>query len=357
MKIINPMDFQAALYRNFNLYSRGTQDAEDIKRELITKWFNTVFLKWLTINDTAWFAKLEVKDPPSFYKSKTAGPRLVVPDRDGSELHVLIPENEWQVKDAREGLLYWVHADETSLWQGYTDNLNHIKDYLQQQLFANRPPEYEVRRHAYEHVMSASIAWHEQLEREKAKEELRQAERLKTITVDSDQDYRPITSIRINDTDLIMYRLMSPDSLEYESIRMRNCIKGYDCALYNSETVLLTVRAVSDLTKPLFDIEMSVQDYAYSQGVELSDSPLRFNVIQARGPMNEVNLDKIVNGFSKWLRDFVADISSSLVEDDKAIGYISDEKKAEIIRIRKLFGKIKEPAKKVVEQTSQETDD
>ena len=259
-------------------------------------WLMTAFTKELLKNPpSGMFHPIEVKQPPSIIEGLNIQPYLVakVP-RFGDQK--LFPQSEFDIKDAKAGTIRFYMPTESTI-ESYGSRVMYIRDFFHADVLLREND--DLRRLSFADSERASIAWHEQVAREARRRAEEWARRMETKSGDSvtepvvGKDWCQVGDLLITGSGapLIIHRLVSVNSLLYESMQMEHCVHTYAKRLHEEGLILCTVRHAGRVEKPVATFEI----YA-------DPSRSHVGIIQIKGKYNS-NPDDAIPGVVKLLND------------------------------------------------------
>jgi hypothetical protein len=248
----------------------------------LRNWFKSAWQKQLIKAD--WFKdrflhKIEAIGGKGMFSGLNANKATCLEYKVNGRALTLKDYTEYDIKDARAGLL-WFYAPTThSLnYYRYLDDIILVRDYLMWKLDDN--PEADLRRLNAEDTLRAAQKWHadaarraaeearrEALRRQKELEALSEEQRkrvealgVKSVrdwdTMKEGRDWKHVADFNAAGVDYTVIRLTSSKACLVESEHMAHCTYLYKDRIFDSETVLLSVRETKHLHKPLVTAEL-----------------------------------------------------------------------------------------------------
>lgn len=263
----------------------GVTLTPSIPNQLYLRWLKQVWIQNLIKTDPGWAFPVQIEEPLAMFSGLKVPPLMYV-DIPGQPRQKIYPENEWDTKDARAGILYYYSRSRNTLAQ-YSQTLVPFQEYLTRSLFADKPVDYDVRRHRVPDVERAIPIWRQE-------EEQRMLSELRAANTQAENDNNPYWSpisakslkegvdfkvigrfAHENGTEYSIVRLLSPNALDVEGSAMWHCIgRYYKEYLGNGLTILGSLRKSSELDKPLVTFELTVTRYS---------NRASYNMIQVQG--------------------------------------------------------------------------
>jgi len=296
MRIINRIDAE----RDVTMYFALGQ-SETTEQLLYERWLKTAWLKHLFKTDPGWVWPVQVQKLPSFFiEDVPSAPKLFV-DLPRFGATTIVAESEWDAKDAEAGTLFYYKPVHSTM-APYVQQMTQLRDYLCAEVFPGKGLDFDVRKYSYTQVQEAARQWHEAFQERMRREAEARAERERKgiqISVEPPNwtnDWLRIKEFESTGQKYVVCRLMSHKSLDYETERMHHCIYSYKDRLFNSGTVLLSVRKANDLEAPIVSAEFSCYPTANGRSITL---------IQVQGPCNHP-ADTFIPGVTKEMMKFLA---------------------------------------------------
>lgn len=263
--------YQTAAIRN---WFKGTW----LKPLLKNQWFAENFLHPIKVVGGGLFDGLG-DDDNGYLVSRVAGRKVSIREY-----------TEFDVKDARKGLLYWYQPTTHSIL--HFKNLEDVvlvRDYLTQ--LTEATPDFDLRKVNAQDAVKAATKWHEETVRRAEEARLRQEEENKIPalkswrTMKKGEDWEPIAKLSVHGVEYAVIRLTSPKALRIEGESMAHCIYSYTRNLYQHPYVFLSIRTKKDLYQPLFTAEVhnlspvvTIQLQPWHNGVEFEGRQERLPV-------------------------------------------------------------------------------
>jgi hypothetical protein len=231
------------------------------------EWMEKAWVKHLIKSSEKdnYFLPVQVLSMPSFFKSDN-GPipdELLIETPNGDVK--LEPQSEWDISDAKKEVL-WYYYPTTHSISKFRDEIINVRDYVlsqEQTVLAN------LQRRNWPDTVKAADKWHGE-QRRILEERMRAqaAELANRLTAEAKERQASLESVEgpdwfraldepfiIGGKQYTLVRLISQRALNHESYIMDHCVHTYGHRLFDSETVILSVRALEDINLPLVTVE------------------------------------------------------------------------------------------------------
>jgi hypothetical protein len=253
-----------------------------------TAWLAVSLSKEMVKNPMpGFFHPIQVKNPPSMIEGLNLKPSLVakVPRFGDQKLSV---QSEFDVKDATAGILQWYMPSETSL-DIYQPRVIRVRDYFYSAVLNQEG--VDTRRISFADSERSAAEWHAEQVRQAQRRAREFEEQRKNQTREVREPEVGLDWIKVGNSftgpdgkQFTVYRMMTPNALNYESMQMQHCVHSYADRLQDKELVLCTVRESSSTDKVIATFELCLEPILKS-----------VTIVQIRGKLNS-NPDEKIKG-------------------------------------------------------------
>lgn len=219
--------------------------------EPVITWFKTTWTNVLVLK-TQWFKDaflhpVVYKDSGGMFEGLgDAGSGMTV--KIGRETITLNATGPYDVKDAKNRILFYYSPTSRSLISHGLDKETILaRDYLS--YLVSEDPSVNLKKMSPETVIKLAAEWHARSAPDKAKQVWR--------TLREGSDWSVITEFHHKGAKYLLIRLRTKKALVAESEMLDHCVYSYASKLYNTHTVLASLRKAGKASEPIATIELT----------------------------------------------------------------------------------------------------
>lgn len=241
----------------------------------VVDWFKTTWTNVLVMK-TPWFKEaflhpVVYKDSGGMFEGLgDVGSSLTV--KIGREVVTLDATGPYDIKDAKNKILFYYSPTNRSLISFGLDHSTILaRDYLT--FLVSEDPSTNLKKMSPEAVIKLAAEWHERSAPDKAKQVWR--------TLREGSDWSVITEFHHQGAKYLMIRLRTKKALVAESEILDHCVYSYDHKLYNTKTVLASLRKAGKASEPIATIELVTDPFWVVQFYGYDNSKIDHNLENA----------------------------------------------------------------------------